>query len=65
MILEHLKESSITPIDALNKYGCFRLAAVIHKLRKDHNIKTVLEEKNNKSYARYFLVVEPEQRQLW
>ena len=30
MILKHLKRGdSITPLDALDKYGCFRLAAVI------------------------------------
>ena len=34
-ILEHLqKHRSITPLDALNLYGCFRLAARIHELRR-------------------------------
>lgn len=26
---------SITPIEALNRWGCFRLAAVINRLRND------------------------------
>ena len=30
-ILDHLKSGyGITPLDALQKFGCFRLAAVIH-----------------------------------
>ncbi len=32
-ILEHIKERPITPLDALNLYKCFRLAARIHELR--------------------------------
>lgn len=35
-ILAHLKQHGIiTPIEALNLYGCFRLAARIHDLVKD------------------------------
>jgi hypothetical protein len=35
LILSHLIENkSITPIDALNLYGCFRLAARIHELKQ-------------------------------
>jgi uncharacterized protein (DUF736 family) len=29
-ILAHLKRKSITPLEALNKFGCFRLAAIIY-----------------------------------
>lgn len=36
MILGHMLEGkSITPIDALNNYGCFRLSARIYDLRKE------------------------------
>ena len=44
--------------DALDKYGCFRLAAVICELRKDgYNIesKTVHNRNTRKRYARYTL----------
>ena len=39
-VLSHLKSGkSITPIEALNKYGCFRLGARIHELKGDgHSI---------------------------
>lgn len=33
-ILKHLQDGkTITPIDALNLYGCFRLSARIHDIR--------------------------------
>lgn len=63
MVLKHLENhGSITPMDALEEYRCFRLAAVIFRLRKDgHNIITVEEQGRNKfgqrvRYARYRLV---------
>lgn len=32
----------LTPADALNRFGCFRLAAIIHKLkRKGHPISSI------------------------
>ena len=48
----------ITPIDALTKHGCFRLAAVVCQLRKDgYNITTNNVPKNsgNGTYASYKL----------
>ena len=41
-ILNHLdNQNSITPLEALNKFGCMRLAAVIWTLKDEgHNIKT-------------------------
>ena len=46
----------ITPITALNKYGCFRLAAVVFDLKKEgHNIRTTIIKENNKKFARYKL----------
>lgn len=55
MIRRHLETgASITPIDALNEYGCFRLAARIDDLRKEGlDIETIKEQKNGKRYARY------------
>lgn len=47
---------SITPLEALEYCGCFRLSARIKDLRDDgYSIVTVREKKNGKSYARYFL----------
>jgi len=46
----------ITALDALNHYGCFRLAARIDELRQEGmDIETVLEKRNGKRYARYVL----------
>jgi len=55
MIRQHLlRGGSLTPIDALRDYGCFRLAARIKELREAGlNIETVKERANGKSYARY------------
>jgi len=43
-ILSYMKKNrkkGITPIEALSKFGCFRLAARIHELREDgHAIKS-------------------------
>lgn len=56
-ILTHLKRSTITPTQALNKYGCFRLAARIKDLRDSgHQIETEMQRKGDKTYARYRLV---------
>lgn len=51
------KGKSITPIDALKKFGCFRLAARIADLRNEGvNIATKIVTKEGKSYASYRLV---------
>lgn len=50
---------SITPIDALNMFGCFRLGARIADLKKQGlNIKTeiVHDNANGKHWASYRLV---------
>ena len=58
-ILAHLNRKSITPLEALEKYGCFRLAAVIHTLRRRGiPIKTVDKIQNGKTYAQYILTKE-------
>ena len=56
-IKEHLENGfSITPIEALQKYGVFRLAARISDLKKcGLNIKTkMVIGANNKKYALYY-----------
>ena len=61
-ILAHLKQhGSITPLEALNRYGCMRLCARIYDLKRAGNpIETRWEIRRNgageyKRYARYEL----------
>jgi hypothetical protein len=56
-ILDALKRGPITPIDALNGCGCFRLASRINDLRNaGHPIETkTLELPNGKHVAQYHL----------
>ena len=55
-VLKHLKnKGSITPWDALAYYKCFRLAPVIHQLRKEGwAISTAMSAKEPR-YAIYTL----------
>jgi hypothetical protein len=47
---------AITPIQALNKWGCFRLGARIHDLRKmGYMIQTINQQANGKTFAKYKL----------
>ena len=57
MIRAHLQSGkSITPLDALREYGCFRLAARIADLRAEGlDIKTDTIQSNGKSYASYYI----------
>lgn len=58
-ITKHLqKGKSINPLEAFEKYGCFRLAARISDLRNDGmNIKTtIVKLKNNKHIATYSVI---------
>ena len=52
-VLMHLQtHGSITPLEALEKYGSFRLGALIFNLRKEgHDIETNIVPK--KGYAKY------------
>lgn len=56
-ILNHLKSGqSLTPIDALNLYGSFRLAARIDGLRREgYDIQTEIVKGNKKRWARYYI----------
>lgn len=52
-----LSGRDITPLEALDQYGCFRLAARVSDIREEgHDIQTIIEERNGKRYARYRLV---------
>lgn len=57
-IANYLKKGkAITPIDALNKFSCFRLAARISDLRNDGmKIITKIVTKEGKSYASYSII---------
>lgn len=59
LVYKHLVQGlSITPLDALNLYGCFRLSAVIHKLRHKYGIPIQMEQPeaaNGKPYAKYWI----------
>lgn len=59
-ILNHLKTvGPITPIEALNFFGCFRLGARCYDLRqKGYDIETEIVHQNGKHFARYRLKVE-------
>ena len=59
-ILKYLETGrALTPLDALSKFGCFRLAARIYTLRKEGKvILTDNVKKNGKTYARYRLIDE-------
>ena len=54
-ILTHLKRhGTITPLEALNKYGILRLAARCYDLReKGYGIETRTIERNGKRFALY------------
>lgn len=49
--------NSITAVEALDKFGCFRLAARIEEFRKEgHNITTETVKQGDKEFARYHLI---------
>ena len=62
-ILWHLEHrGSITPVEALNELGCFRLAARIEELRREgHHIRTTIEKRGKSRYARYVYEQAPQQ----
>ena len=53
---------SLSPLDALNLFGCFRLGARVFDLKNDYgmNIKTEMVKENGKRFARYSLAREEE-----
>ncbi len=60
-----LAGTELTGLDALNRFGCFRLAARIDELREEGlPIETVIERQGGKRFARY-RIVGPVQRGLF
>jgi len=58
-IRKHLESGkTITPLEALKKYGCFRLGARIWDLKNKQglNIKTDFVTRNDKTFAEYKLL---------
>ena len=57
-ILAHMTRGQpITPMTALSRYGCLRLAARIAELkRKGHDIRTHMVRRGSKVFAAYRLV---------
>ena len=55
-LLQYLQKfDSITPLEALNAFGCFRLSARIADLRADGHVITTEIHKGKKNYAIYRL----------
>jgi hypothetical protein len=57
MVLKHLKRhGTITPVQALNLYGCFRLAARVYELRaRGFVIETEKHDSPDANWAIYRL----------
>ena len=66
-ILKHLKRGkTITSLEALQKYGCLRLATIIYSLRKEgFDIETEMVDVNGKTIAEYAMLKEPAQAELF
>lgn len=56
-ILRHLQSGrSLSPLEALESYGSFRLGARVYDLKqRGHQIETVIVKKNGKRFATYKL----------
>ena len=54
-IINYLKTGKkLSPLEALKKFGCFRLGARIFDLKqKGHNIDTQFKTKKGKTFAEY------------
>ena len=59
-ILGYLKTGrTLTPLEALNRFGCFRLGARIYDLKKEgHKIRSKQVAFNGKHVAEYSLIPE-------
>lgn len=65
LILDHLKSGhSLTQLEALNLYGCFRLASRIHDLKEDRwpIIKDIVHTDSGKRIAKYRM---SDDKDLW
>ena len=65
LVVTHLNTyDSITPLEALTRYGIMRLAAVVHRLKqKGLCIITDLKEHDDRRYACYRL--QPKQQDMF
>ena len=65
-ILRHLQSGKIiTPLEALNLYGCYRLSARIRELRDEgYEIKSENVKQGKKTFASYELIVPVHAEQL-
>lgn len=64
-IREHLERyGSIEPLEALSKYGCYRLSARINQLRNDglHIVTEMQTSNNGRTYAMYRLIKKGEEQ---
>jgi hypothetical protein len=51
-----LRHNSITPMEALRKYRCFRLAARIRNLKDEgFSVRTVMCERRGTRFAKYVM----------
>jgi hypothetical protein len=58
-ILEALRRGPLTPLEALQDFGCLRLAARIAELKADgHLIATEMVSLNGKKFGQYVLIKE-------
>ena len=56
LILNHLKEKPITPLEALNLYGCLRLSARINDIKNQgYKITSQIIKSNSKHFSQYSL----------
>jgi len=56
LILAHMKRAPITPLQALDLYGCFRLGARIWDLKQQgYAIGSKIIERNGKRFCEYSL----------
>lgn len=55
VVVEHIGQyGSITPLEALTRYGIMRLAAVVHSLKEEgFSINTTLKKHDGRKYASY------------
>ena len=66
LVLAHLRTgASLTPLEALERWGCFRLAARIDELKREgHEIDSHIVRSGKKHWASYTLR-QPVQRELF
>jgi|688.fasta_scaffold121518_5 hypothetical protein len=57
MVLDALRRGPLTPLEALERFGVFRLAARCHELREQGHAISVerLKLPNGKRVARYYI----------